>query len=49
MLVVSMYALWKLLHGIEALTGLDFEGDLPPTSGKEKDGRGPRPVFENAK
>ncbi len=25
MLVVTMYALWKLLHGIEALSGLDFE------------------------
>jgi hypothetical protein len=45
-LVVSMYALWKLLHGIEALTGLDFDAIVhqPPEKKKTTEpGAGPGP------
>jgi hypothetical protein len=36
MLVVSMYALWKLLQGIEALTGLDFDAIFHQPPEKKK-------------
>jgi hypothetical protein len=36
MLVISMYALWKLLHGIEALTGLDFDAIFHQPPEKKK-------------
>jgi hypothetical protein len=51
MLVISMAALWKLLHGIEALTGLDFEAIFHQPPKKEDaagPGSGPSPS-ENAK
>jgi len=35
-LVISMYALWKLLHGIEALTGLEFEAIFHQSPEKKK-------------
>ena len=36
MMVVSMYALWKLLQGIEALTGLDFDAIFHQPPEKKK-------------
>ena len=49
MLVISMYALWKLLHGIEALTGLDFDAIFHQPPEKKKPAGSDAGPLENPK